>query len=136
MSGLWRYSEGFTGWVHETARAQPADRERHAAFIRRRLLAALAIAALAPPYLALRGAPAPWEALVFLLALAPVASVVVLSRTGRLVAAHALCACACILASLAIAAGVAMTLRYGVDHLSKGAVGIVDDDSDEDVLAL
>ena len=105
MSGLWRYSEGFTGWVHETARAQPADRERHAAFIRRRLLAALAIAALAPPYLALRGAPAPWEALVFLLALAPVASVVMLSRTGRLVAAHALCACACILASLAIAAG-------------------------------
>ena len=29
-----------------------------------------------------------------------------------------------------------MTLRYGVDHLSKGAVGIVDDDSDEDVLVL
>ena len=29
-----------------------------------------------------------------------------------------------------------MTLRYGVDHLSRGAVGIVDDDSDEDVLAL
>ena len=39
-------------------------------------------------------------------------------------------------ASLAIAAGVAMTLRYGVDHLSKGAVGIADGDSDEDVLAL
>ena len=39
--------------------------------------------------------------------------------------------------SLAIAAGVAMTLiRYGVDHHSKGAVGIVDDESDEDVLAL
>ena len=34
--------------------------------------------------------------------------------------------------SFAIAAGVAMTLRYryGVDHLSKGAVGIVDDESD------
>ena len=29
-----------------------------------------------------------------------------------------------------------MTLSYGVDHLSKRAVGIVDDDSDEDVLAL
>ena len=29
-----------------------------------------------------------------------------------------------------------MAVPYGVDHLSKGAVGIVDDDSDEDVLAL
>ena len=29
-----------------------------------------------------------------------------------------------------------MTLRYGVDHLPKGAVGIADGDSDEDVLAL
>ena len=29
-----------------------------------------------------------------------------------------------------------MTLRYGVDHLSKGAVAIADVDSDEDVLAL
>ena len=32
--------------------------------------------------------------------------------------------------------GVAMTLRYGVDHLSQGAVGSADGDSDEDVLAL
>ena len=38
--------------------------------------------------------------------------------------------------SLAIAAGVAMTLKYGVDHLSKGAVDTADGDSDEDVLAL
>ena len=38
--------------------------------------------------------------------------------------------------SLAIAAGVTMTPRYGVDHLSKGAVGIADGDSDVDELAL
>ena len=43
--------------------------------------------------------------------------------------------------SLAIATGVAMTLKHGVDHLSKGAVDPADrpvngDDSDEDVLAL
>ena len=43
---------------------------RHAAFIRTRLLAALAVCVLAPPYLALRGAPELWETLVFLLALA------------------------------------------------------------------
>lgn len=36
--------------------------------------------------------------------------------------------------SIAIEAGVAMALRYGVDHLSKGAVGTADGDSDEDVL--
>ncbi len=93
------------GWVHETARAHPVERGRHEAFIRSRLLAALAIAVLAPPYLALRGAPALWETLVFLLALAPLASVALLSRTGGLVAAHALSAGACILASLAIAVG-------------------------------
>ena len=43
--------------------------------------------------------------------------------------------------SLAIATGVAMTLKHGVDHLSKGAVDpadrpVNDDDSDVDVLAL
>ena len=93
------------GWVHETARAHPVERGRHVAFIRSRLLAALAIAMLAPPYLALRGAPALWETLVFLLALAPLASVALLSRTGSLAAAHALSAGGCILTSLAIAAG-------------------------------
>ena len=105
VSDLWRYREGFAGWVHETARAHPAESDRHAAFFRRRLLGALGIAILAPPYLALRGAPALWETIVFLLALAPLVSVVALSRTGDLVAAHALSAVACILASLAIAAG-------------------------------
>ena len=97
--------ERIAGWVHETARACPAEMERHSAFIRARLLAALAIAILAPPYLALRGAPALWETLVFLLALAPLASVVLLSRTGHLLAAHALCALGCILVGAAIACG-------------------------------
>ncbi len=92
-------------WVNETARFHPADRRRHEAFMGARLLAALAVAALAPPYLALRGAPALWETLVFLLALAPLASVALLSRTGNLVAAHALSATACILAALVIACG-------------------------------
>jgi cell cycle sensor histidine kinase DivJ len=98
-------SERLAGWVHETAQACPARRGRHAAFIRSRLLAALAVCVVAPPYLALRGAPALWETLVFLLALAPLASLVLLSRTGDLLAAHALGACACILASLTIACG-------------------------------
>ncbi len=97
--------ERLAGWVHETAQACPVEMGRHAAFIRTRLVAALAVCVLAPPYLALRGAPALWETLVFLLALAPLASVVLLSRTGDLLAAHALGACACILASLTIACG-------------------------------
>ncbi len=93
------------GWVHETAQACPAEMERQKAFIRARLLASLAIAVLSPPYLALRGAPALWETLVFLLALAPLASVVLLSRTGHLLAAHALCALGCVLVGLTIAFG-------------------------------
>ena len=92
-------------WVHEAARAHAADRRRHEAFMGARLLAALLVAALAPPYLALRGAPALWETLVFLLALAPLASVALLSRTGNLVAAHAVSAAACIFAALTIACG-------------------------------
>ena len=93
------------GWVHETARAHAVERGRHEAFIRNRLLAAMAIAALAPLYLALHGAPALWEALIFLLALAPLASIAWLSRSGDLVVAHAISAIACILASITIACG-------------------------------
>ena len=92
-------------WVHETARDHPADSRRHVAFMGSRLMATLAVAVLAPLYLALRGAPALWEALVFLLALAPVASVALLSRTGDLAAAQALSASASILAAIAIACG-------------------------------
>ncbi len=93
------------GWVHETARAHALEMGRHEAFIRNRLLAAMAIAALAPIYLALHGAPALWEALVFLLALAPLASIAWLSRSGDLAVAHAISAGACILASITIACG-------------------------------
>ena len=48
-------SERLAGWVHETAQACPVEMGRHAAFIRTRLVAALAVCVLAPPYLALRG---------------------------------------------------------------------------------
>ena len=92
-------------WVHGTARAHPAESLRHEAFMSARLGAALAVAMLAPPYLALRGAPALWETLVFLMALSPLASVALLSRTGNLAAAQALSAAACILAALALACG-------------------------------
>ena len=105
MSILSGIRQEIGAWVHATARAHPAAGLRHEAFMGSRLLAALAVAALAPPYLALRGAPALWETLVLLLALSPMASVVLLSRTANLAAAHALSAAACILAALALACG-------------------------------
>ena len=114
MRNLCGIGDRIAGWVHETAQACPAEMERQSAFIRARLLVALSIAVLAPPYLALRGAPALWETLVFLLALAPLASVALLSRTGHLMAAHALCAVGCVL--------VGFTISFGLGGLSGAAL--------------
>ena len=105
MSDVSGFREGIAGWVHETARSHPIEGHRHEAIIWGRLLAALTVAALVPPYLALRGAPVLWESLVFLCALFPLFSVAVLSRSGNLVAAQGLSAGACLLASIFIAVG-------------------------------
>ena len=82
--------ETVAGWVHETVRLNPREFARHSDFISTRLVAALAPLALAPGYLALRGAPHLWEALIFVCAALPLLSVYVLSRTGNFVAAQAL----------------------------------------------
>ena len=105
MSYVSGFREGIAGWVHETARANPIDRMRHEAIIGGRILAAVTIAALVPPYLALRGAPALWETLVFLCAMLPPLSAVIMSRTGNLLVAQTISASGYLLAAITIAVG-------------------------------
>ena len=105
MALLAAIRELIAGWVHPSVRARPVEAARHAYFIQMRLCVTLITLALVPPYLALRGVPAFWEMCAFVSALLPAASVPVLSRTGRLVPAHAICIAGLGLASTAIAGG-------------------------------
>ena len=105
MNDVSGFRDTIAGWVHESARSNPVEALRHETFIWGRLLAGLVIAALVPPYLALRGAPALWEILVFVCTLQPLISVVMLSRTGNLLGAHLVSTSGFLLASMTVAAG-------------------------------
>ncbi|MBV9705365.1 MAG: PAS domain-containing sensor histidine kinase [Methylobacteriaceae bacterium] len=80
-----------TAFVHADALACPVERARHQTFIAARLGFSLAAFALLPAYLTFHGMTAPWEAIAFAWMVLPVVAVVHVSRTGRLVEAHALC---------------------------------------------
>jgi cell cycle sensor histidine kinase DivJ len=92
-----------TSFVHPDILANPAERLRHQIFILRRLASSLALLCLMPPFLAAYGAPAAWQALVFVLFLLPVAAVALVSRTGHLVLAQAICIASFIAAASTIA---------------------------------
>ena len=68
------------------------DRERHAGFLADKLVLAFAALAVAPPFLASRGAPTPIESLLFTAMLMPGAAALVVARTSRLVGGHAVAA--------------------------------------------
>ena len=78
--------------VHQSVVSQPAVRHRHAAFIAKRLGLSFAVLAVAPFFLAFRGAPNGAETLVFACGFAPLAAAVLAARTGRLPLAHAVTA--------------------------------------------
>ncbi len=92
--------ERVAGWVHDSVRADPVELLRHQSFMLVRLAICLMAALIIPPYMAIRGALSPWEAMIVLCAMAPMISVVTLSRTGNFSLAFAvsglgyLCACA------------------------------------------
>jgi cell cycle sensor histidine kinase DivJ len=93
-----------SAFVHPDIMARPAERLRHQTFILRRLVSSLAVLCLMPPFLAVFGAPAAWQAVVFVLFLLPVGAVVLVSRTGRLMLAQAICVASFVAAALTIAA--------------------------------
>ena len=76
--------------VHESVLGDPFERALHRTIIATRLLTSLLVIAAAPIYLVLRGIPQPWVVCCFCWLLLPLASVVLLSRTGRLAPAQAI----------------------------------------------
>ena len=64
--------------------------QRHATFIAKRLAITSGVLAVAPFFLAFRGAPTGAETLVFACSFAPLAAAVLVARTGWLAAAHGL----------------------------------------------
>ena len=90
MSYVASFRDGVAGWVHEDARLSAHERARHGNFIAARLATSMATLALAPLYLALRGAPEIWEGLVIVCASIPLASASLLSRTGKFFPAQVL----------------------------------------------
>jgi two-component system, cell cycle sensor histidine kinase DivJ len=78
--------------VHPYARTDALVASRHRAFIAVRLLVGLVVLSTLPVYLALRGAPSPLEAAIFVWLVAPLLVVAYLSRTGAFERAHLLSA--------------------------------------------
>ncbi len=104
-----------SGWVHDEARRSPQEFARHGNFIAARLATSFATLALAPVYLAMRGTAEIWEGLVLVCAALPLASALVLSRTGKFFAAQVL--------SIAGLLGASVVVSWGMGGIS--AAGLV-----------
>ena len=76
--------------LHPSARADAMTSVRHRVFIAPRLLGSLAVLALLPFYLTLRGSPTVAELMVVIWLVVPVLLAYFLSRTGRYESAHML----------------------------------------------
>ncbi len=114
MSYVAGFRAGVEGWVHPRARSSAAEFSRHRDFLATRLLSSLSPLVLAPVYLAVRGAPQVWEAVAFLCAMLPLASVLLLSRTGNFLLAQSICIFGMI--------AVSVTLCFGVGGASAAAI--------------
>lgn len=79
-------STDFVAWVnsltHESVRGRPLTHARHKSFILARLTVAAAVLISAPTWLFFHGWPTAAQLVLFLLAQAPLISILVLSRTG------------------------------------------------------
>lgn len=100
--------------VHENAPLSAVDRTRHATFIATRLATSLVALAAVPPVLAFSDAPAIWETIAFGFLMLPLAAVALLSWTGKMIVAQAVCLVALI--------GLALTIALGSGGLSAAAL--------------
>ncbi len=103
MSFALDFERRITSFLHPDITGRPGERLRHQIFILRRLASSLVVLAFMPPFLAAYGAPAAWQALLFLLFLLPVAAVALVSRTGHLVLSQAICVASFVAAAATIA---------------------------------
>ena len=98
-------SERIGALVHDSARRDGAENLRHVTFIAGRLFLALVALIALPMYLALHGAPAPADALVFALVLGPIVAVTVTARTGGLLTGQIICIVSWLLAATVLSLG-------------------------------
>lgn len=91
--------------VYPAALTCPVERARQESFILRRLASSLAVAAAAPIYLALHGAPTLLDAMVFVWLIMPLGAIALLSATGKLMRAEAISTFSLIAAGLTAAIG-------------------------------
>ncbi len=93
-----------SSFVHPDIMDRPAERLRHQIFILRRLASSLAMLCLVPPVSGrLMVLPPHGRRVVFVLFLLPVGAVALVSRTGHLVLAQAICVASFVGAALTIA---------------------------------
>ncbi len=104
MSFALNIEKQITSLVHPNVLPHPAERLRHETFILRRLASSIAVICLAPLFLAIYGAPALWHALVFVWCIVPIGAVLLVSRSGNLLLAQAICVVSFIGAAASIAA--------------------------------
>jgi cell cycle sensor histidine kinase DivJ len=99
----------FEAWistlVNENVILSPADRTRHFAFIATRLATSLVALAAMPLVLAFGATPVAWEMIAFGFLMMPLGAVVLLSRTGKMIAANTICLAALVGFSLTVALG-------------------------------
>ncbi len=79
-----RFSAWIEGLTHPSVAGRPTALARHKSFILARLTVASAVIVSAPTWLFLYGWPSYTQTLLFLLAQAPLLSIIILSRTGNL----------------------------------------------------
>ena len=89
--------------VHPSAMDRGPLQARHQVFFLRTLGLAFAALAVAPFFLAFRGAPTPVETLLFSFCLAPLGAVMLVSKSGRLAVGHGLCILCLIAGSVTLA---------------------------------
>ncbi len=109
MSAFQSLSALTSALVHPSVVAAPVERERHRSFIALKLATTFAALAIAPFYLAFHGAPDTAGAVIFALALLPLAAATIASRTGRLAVAHAV--------ALGGPVGIALALALGTGRV-------------------
>ncbi len=103
--------------VHPDARVRQVERARHELFIVARLATLVFVAAFIPRYLALTGAGAIWQVGAFAWAIAPLAAIAHLARTGNLIEAQLVSLFGLLLLALIVTVGAGLSPELSLGWL-------------------
>ncbi len=91
--------------VHDSVHGDRAEYLRHLMFVSGRLILSLFALMILPPFLAMNGAPSTVDALVFSLAMGPMAGALLTSRTGNLRLGQIICIASMLTLAAALSVG-------------------------------